>query len=139
MKTLLLLMLSAALLWGCETTSANKQYWQARANAIAGLPQEQQAYARIEMLRDWQAQKNTEDAARDERWARAGAILAQAGHDYATSQSRRCYTPTYVPTYVPTYIPTPTYVPPPPTFTPTYMPPPTYQGPVGSAMRSAGF
>jgi hypothetical protein len=55
-------MLSVALLCGCAT-SQNRAYWQARANAIADLPAEQQAAARIELLRDWQQQKDAQQQA----------------------------------------------------------------------------
>jgi hypothetical protein len=52
----------SAVLYGCASPS-NHAYWQARSNAIADLPAEQQAAARIELLRDWQQQKDARDQA----------------------------------------------------------------------------
>jgi hypothetical protein len=79
MKTFLLLMLTAALLIGCETTSNNHAYWQARSNAIADLPAEQQAAARIEMLRDWQAAKEVQQGQRQAAALAVAQGLQQAG------------------------------------------------------------
>jgi hypothetical protein len=77
MKTLMPLMLTAALLWGCAT-SQNHAYWQARANAIASLPVEQQAAARNELLRDWYEQKEAQRQERKEYWTNVGLATAQA-------------------------------------------------------------
>ena len=53
MKTIILAIL-AATLCACANDTA---YWQARQQAIAQLPRSQQAKARIELLREWQADK----------------------------------------------------------------------------------
>ena len=82
MKSLLLLVISVALLCGCETTSQNRpDYWKLRQAMIQDLPAEQRPYAQIQLVRDMQAQQNFDTAERNERWARAGAILAQGGQD----------------------------------------------------------
>jgi hypothetical protein len=112
MKTLLLFLLSAALLLGCETT-ANKQYWQARADAIADLPQEQQADARIEMLRDWYAQKQVQEQRNRETWTAIGVGLQQAGaqiqQDAALRQQQAIYEMGQCINRVPTTLPPPVY------------------------------
>ena len=54
MKTTMLITMTALSLCGCAVN--DREYWQARQEAIGNLPQDQQAAANIELLRDEHAQ-----------------------------------------------------------------------------------
>src|SRR5437762_3142493 len=86
MKMKLLCALTAMALCACTN---NKAYWNARQAAIDGLPPEQQAAARIELLRDWYAGKQVQEQQSREAWQRVGVGLQQIGAQMQANAAAR--------------------------------------------------